>query len=156
MKKNIKLVLQYDGSDYAGWQIQKREKTVQGLIEEAIFVVTEERVRISAAGRTDAGVHALAQVAAFTSASSLGPETIKRAINANLPHDIRVLDATECSPEFHPRFSAKSKTYTYNISLNDSYSVFLRRYSWQLSCRLLRNVRKMRVQGAVQRMLSEK
>ncbi len=134
--KHIKLVLQYEGSNCSGWQIQKNEKTIQGLIEEALFTVTKEHVRVTGAGRTDAGVHALEQVAAFKTQSDLEPQVFVRALNANLPHDIRVINATECVENFHPRYSAKSKTYSYIISYTGTYAVFLRRYSWQIQNQL--------------------
>lgn len=140
MKRHIKLICQYDGSNYSGWQIQKREKTIQGIIENEVYSVTGERTRVTGAARTDAGVHALAQVAAFRTESKLEPDVLLRALNANLPHDIRVIDAMECLSDFHPRYSAKSKTYSYIISRPGPYSVFLRRYSWQMPYQLSRNV----------------
>jgi tRNA pseudouridine38-40 synthase len=140
--KHIKLILQYDGTDYSGWQVQKKEKTIQGLIENALVKVTGERTRIAGAGRTDAGVHALHQVAAFHTKSHLKPATLMKAINANLPPDVRVAKMSECFPDFHPRFSAKHKTYVYLISRPGPYSVFLRRYSWQIPYEL--NFNRMR------------
>lgn len=134
--KHIKLTLQYDGTDYSGWQVQKKERTIQQIIEDAIYTVTGERLRIIGAGRTDAGVHAFVQVAAFKTQSNLEPQVFLRAINANIPHDIRVINAEECSEDFHPRYSAKNKTYSYLISQIGHYSVFLKRYSWQISYRL--------------------
>ncbi len=134
--KHIKLTLQYDGTDYSGWQVQKKERTIQQIIEDAIYTVTGERLRITGAGRTDAGVHALMQVAAFKTQSDLEPQVFLRAINANIPHDIRVINAEECSENFHPRYSAKNKTYFYRISHKGAYAVFLRRYSWQIPYQL--------------------
>lgn len=142
--KNIRLILQYDGSDYSGWQVQRKEKTIQRLIEDAVYSVTGERIRVTGAGRTDAGVHALAQVAAFKTQSNLEPHVLLRAVNANLPFDIRVIDAVECSADFHPRYSAKNKTYSYIISHPGTYSVFLRKYSWQIPYQLSRNIGIMR------------
>lgn len=134
--KQIKLTLQYDGTDYAGWQIQKNATTIQGLLEDAVFTVTGEKSRVTGAGRTDAGVHAFGQVAVFRTHSSLGPDVFFRALNANLPQDIRITDAAECPDDFHPRFRAKNKTYSYLISRNGAYAVFLKRYSWQMSYQL--------------------
>ena len=138
----IKITLQYDGTDYSGWQVQKKERTIQQIIEDAIYTVTGERLRITGAARTDAGVHAFAQIAAFKTQSNLEPQVFLRAINANIPHDIRVINAEECSEDFHPRYSAKNKTYSYRISHKGAYAVFLRRYSWQvpyqLNCDLMR------------------
>lgn len=140
--KHIKLTLQYDGTDYSGWQVQKKERTIQQIIEDAIYTVTGERLRITGAARTDAGVHAFAQIAAFKTQSNLEPQVFLRAINANIPHDIRVIKAEGCSEDFHPRYSAKNKTYSYRISHKGAYAVFLRRYSWQipyqLNCDLMR------------------
>ncbi len=140
--RNIKLTLQYDGTNYSGWQIQKTEKTIQSLIEDAIFSVTEERVKVIGAGRTDAGVHALEQVAVFKTQSRLEPNVLLRAINANIPHDIMIIGVSECTADFHPRYSAKSKTYSYIISYTGAYpasqggSVFLRKWSWQIPYKL--------------------
>ena len=140
--RHIKIILQYDGTDYSGWQVQKKERTIQQIIEDAIYTVTGERLRITGAARTDAGVHAFAQIAAFKTQSNLEPQVFLRAINANIPHDIRVINAEECSEDFHPRYSAKNKTYSYRISHKGAYAVFLRRYSWQvpyqLNCDLMR------------------
>lgn len=140
--KHIKLTLQYDGTDYSGWQVQKKERTIQQIIEDAIYTVTGERLRITGAARTDAGVHAFAQIAAFKTQSNLEPQVFLRAINANIPHDVRVIKAEGCSEDFHPRYSAKNKTYSYRISHKGAYAVFLRRYSWQipyqLNCDLMR------------------
>jgi tRNA pseudouridine38-40 synthase len=131
----IKLTLQYDGTDYSGWQVQKKETTIQGLLEDAVFNITGERLRITGAARTDAGVHAFKQVAAFQTQSTLEPDVFLRAINANIPHDIRIIDAGECTADFHPRYSAKNKTYSYIISRTGAY-FFLRRYSWQMPYQL--------------------
>ncbi len=140
--KQIKLVIQYDGTDYSGWQVQKKEKTIQRLLEDAVFSVTGTRARVTGAGRTDAGVHALCQVATFTSRSHLKPAVFMRALNANLPHDIRIIKAGECSSDFHPRFDAGKKTYSYLITRPGPFSVFMRRYTWQIPYEL--NVSHMR------------
>lgn len=129
-QRNIRLVLLYDGGGYHGWQIQPGVLTIQEVIEESLKRITQERVRVVAAGRTDAGVHALAQVAHFHTFSSLPPETIARALNALLPSDIRVMKAEEVSHSFHARFSAQAKTYEYRIWNRPIDCPFLRRYSW--------------------------
>ena len=134
--KQIRLTLQYDGSDYSGWQIQKNATTIQGLLEDAVFAVTGEELRVTGAARTDAGVHAFDQVASFMTQSSLGPRDFFRALNANLPDDIRVIDVDEVSGNFHPRHRARSKTYSYLITRYGVYSVFLKRYSWQMGYQL--------------------
>lgn len=134
--RHIKLNLQYDGTNYSGWQVQVKETTVQGLLENALFTVTGEKNRITGAARTDAGVHAMQQAAAFRTESKLEADILQRAINANLPTDIRVISAVECPADFHPRYDAESKTYTYLISRTGDYSVFLNRYSWQINYQL--------------------
>ncbi len=134
--RNIKLTLQYDGTAYSGWQVQKTGSTIQGLLEDAVSGVTGEKSRVTGAGRTDAGVHAFAQTAAFPTRSHLEPDVFLRALNANLPNDIRIVDADECPPDFHPRYSAKNKTYSYIISRAKAYSLFLRRYSWHMPYQL--------------------
>ena len=139
--RQIRLSLQYDGTDYSGWQIQKNGTTIQGLLEDAIFSVTDVRSRVTGAGRTDAGVHALEQIAIFETASTLSPDVLLQALNANLPRDIRVTDSEECPENFHPRYRAKSKRYSYIISSKVG-SLFLNRYSWQLGFQL--NIKAMR------------
>jgi len=134
--RNIRLTIQYDGTDYSGWQVQQNGTTIQGLLENAVTSVTGENIRITGAGRTDAGVHAFDQVAVFKISSKLEPEIIRNALNANLPLDIRVISVEEVSDDFHPRYHAKNKTYSYLISSTGPYSIFLRRYSWQMAWQL--------------------
>jgi tRNA pseudouridine38-40 synthase len=134
--KHIKILLQYDGTNYSGWQIQKKDTTIQGLLEDAVFSVTSQRVRVTGAGRTDAGVHALEQAAVFGTDSGLEPDVLHRALNANLPDDIRIIHSEECPADFHPRYDAKNKIYSYLISRTGPYSVFLKRYSWQMPYQL--------------------
>jgi len=126
----VRITLQYDGTEYAGWQIQKDKRTVQGTLEEALFRITGEKRRITGASRTDAGVHAIQQVAAFETDSGIEPGTFVHALNANLPPDIRIISASYTDEGFHPRYSARAKTYAYVIARGGDYSVFLRRYSW--------------------------
>jgi tRNA pseudouridine38-40 synthase len=134
--KHIKIILQYDGTNYSGWQVQKKDTTIQGLLEDAIFSVTSQRVRVTGAGRTDAGVHALEQAAVFGTDSGLEPDVLLRALNANLPEDIRIIHSEECPEDFHPRYDAKNKIYSYLISRTGPCSVFLKRYSWQMPYQL--------------------
>ncbi|UCD35640.1 MAG: tRNA pseudouridine(38-40) synthase TruA [Nitrospiraceae bacterium] len=134
--RNIRLTLQYDGTRYAGWQVQKDRATIQGLLEEALFRITGENLRVTGASRTDAGVHALGQVAAFTTQSKLEPPVFLRALNAGLPEDIAVLDAAEEDDDFHPRYSALHKTYSYLIAGPGDCSLFLRKYAWVIPFRL--------------------
>ncbi len=134
--RNIKLTIQYDGTDYSGWQVQQNGTTIQGLLENAVTIVTGENTRIIGAGRTDAGVHAFDQTAVFKSSSKLEPDTITSALNANLPLDIRIISTEVVPDDFHPRYDAVSKTYSYLISGTGPYAVFFRRYSWQMSWQL--------------------
>ncbi|MEW6662783.1 MAG: tRNA pseudouridine(38-40) synthase TruA [Bacillota bacterium] len=115
--RNIKLTLAYDGTAYHGWQVQSQhhEPTVQGSVEKALAVLTKEEVRIAGAGRTDAGVHALGQVASFLTRARIPIERFPAAINSVLPGDIVVTDAQEMPPDFHARFSARGKSYRYLI-----------------------------------------
>ncbi len=110
-----KLKLSYDGTNYHGWQRQPDRRTVQGALEDAVFKVTRQRVSVSGAGRTDAGVHALEQVAGFRIRPTLGNEEFFRALNAVLPRDIRVNSLEKAPAGFHPRRSARSKVYEYRI-----------------------------------------
>ncbi len=134
--RQVKLILQYDGTGYSGWQVQKNDDTVQALLEDAVFAVTGEELRVTGASRTDAGVHAFEQVASFKTNTDLDPRIFPRALNAHLSKDIRVLHAEECPASFHPRYSAQNKTYSYLISRYGIGSVFLRRYSWQMPYQL--------------------
>ena len=111
----IKLTLSYDGSEFHGWQIQPREPTIQATLMEAVEQVTGARVPVDASGRTDAGVHALGQVASFPTHSTIPVANLARALNGKLPHSIRVLAAEEASPGFHARFQARSKTYRFRL-----------------------------------------
>ncbi|MEW6067340.1 MAG: tRNA pseudouridine(38-40) synthase TruA [Nitrospirota bacterium] len=128
--KKIRLLIEYDGTSYQGWQIQKKGDTIQGILEDRIQKITGRHSRVIGASRTDGGVHALGQVAAFRTGSHLKPEIIKRALNALLPYDIRILDASEVEDSFHPRYSAVKKTYFYIIGNQRESSVFLYRYAW--------------------------
>lgn len=143
--RNLRLSIQYAGTRYNGWQIQKSVKgqesgvksqknviTIQGVIQEAIKKITGENIRVIGAGRTDAGVHAIRQVASFKTSSKLSADVIKRALNANLPHDIRILEICPAESSFHPRFDAKSKVYSYVISNSQTLSPFLSSYAWAI------------------------
>ena len=113
--KNYRLVVGYDGTDFRGWQRQPDGRTVQGVLEEAIRKITQKRIVVHGAGRTDAGVHALGQVASFRGAFKLSDEVLLRALNAVLPADVRVFSLEEAPPDFHARRSARSKLYRYRI-----------------------------------------
>jgi tRNA pseudouridine38-40 synthase len=131
--RNIKLILQYDGTDFCGWQSQRQgERTVQDTLEDAIEKLTGQRASVHGSGRTDSGVHALAQVASFDTLSDHPVDVIKRALNAMLLPDLRVLAVEEADRLFHPRKSSISKRYIYLISNTQVLSPFARRYSWHI------------------------
>ena len=134
--RTIKLTLAYDGTAYAGWQVQRGQKTVQGALEAAIRKVTGQQVRAIASGRTDAGVHALGQVAAFRTESRLPADVLQRALNAELPHDVAVLEAADAPEGFHPIRDAVRKRYRYVIHDGPVRDVFRRTYCWQYPGRL--------------------
>jgi tRNA pseudouridine38-40 synthase len=113
--RNIKLTLAYDGLDFHGWQIQPGRETIQGAVTDVLRKITQEKIVVHGAGRTDAGVHALGQVANFRTQSHLRAEAFQRALNALLPHTIRVTAAEEVGPDFHARWGAVAKTYRYRI-----------------------------------------
>jgi len=128
--RNLRLTLSYDGTEFAGWQVQPGRTTVQGSLASAIGRLSGENVLPQGSGRTDAGVHALAQVATFESASPIPAENWMRALNDILPPSIRVLEVAEAAPEFHARKSARAKTYRYRIFRGAVCPPFLVRYVW--------------------------
>ena len=130
MLRNLKLTLSYDGSDFSGWQVQPDASTIQGTLASAIGRLTGENVLPQGSGRTDAGVHALAQVATFSTASPIPVENFLKALNDILPPSIRVLEVKEVPADFHARKSAKAKTYRYRICRAAICSPFLARYVW--------------------------
>lgn len=136
MEKNIRLILQYDGSRYFGWQRQKEEPTLQGVLEQAIHRVTGTAGPLIASGRTDAGVHALHQVCHFKTSSGIPPAALRKGLNALTPGDIHVKDADYVPRDFHARYSARSKVYEYTVLNRPDPDVFRRAYSWHVSTRL--------------------
>lgn len=128
--RNLKLILSYDGSDFLGWQVQPDATTVQGTLAGAIGRVTGEKVLPQGSGRTDAGVHALAQVATFVTESGVPAANFVKALNDVLPPSVRVMEATEAPAEFHARHSARAKTYRYRIYRGAICPPFLARYVW--------------------------
>jgi tRNA pseudouridine38-40 synthase len=126
--RTLKLTLEYDGTDYVGWQRQPNGESIQGLLEQALEPIEGEPVTVHAAGRTDAGAHALGQVASVTLAATLDCARLGRALNAALPAAVRVLRVEEAAAEFHARFSAVAKTYEYRILNAPIVSPFLHRY----------------------------
>lgn len=128
--RNIKLTIEYDGTDYHGWQFQPNATTIQGVMEELIGRIVNEKVALSASGRTDAGVHALDQVANFRTSRGISCESLQRGLNGLLPQDIAVKEVAEVDDDFHSRFSATGKVYIYQI-LNRSYpSALQNRFAW--------------------------
>lgn len=134
--RTVKLTLAYDGTDFAGWQFQPGQRTVQQALQETVERITGERTAVVASGRTDAGVHALGQVAAFETNSSLPADVLQRALNAELPNDIVVLAAAEASSGFDPIRHAHRKKYRYIIQNGPLADVFSRRYAWHIYRRL--------------------
>ena len=126
--RRIRITLSYDGTDYHGWQVQPGLSTVQAAVESVAAEIEGAPVHVAASGRTDAGVHALAQVAAFDLTNPLPAANLKRAMNRLLPRDIRVLEAAEAPADFHPRYAAKAKSYEYRILRAEVCSPFDRRY----------------------------
>jgi tRNA pseudouridine38-40 synthase len=128
MNRRIRITLAYDGTDFHGWQVQPGLPTIQGVLEEIAGGIEGKPVHVAGSGRTDAGVHARAQVAAFTLTNRIPTDNLRRAMNRLLPAAIRVLDAAETHAEFHPRFDAIAKTYEYVIHRAAICSPFEWRY----------------------------
>jgi tRNA pseudouridine38-40 synthase len=140
--RNIKIILEYDGSNYHGWQRQTNGVSIQQILEEKIAVMTEEKIKVIGSGRTDAGVHALGQVAHFKTASSIREVNLLKGINSLLPKDIVVRDLREVDASFHARYDVKSKIYLYQIFNSSVRPVLYRPYAWFVSAPL--NVEPMR------------
>ena len=126
----IRLDLAYQGTNYAGWQRQNNQPTVQGELERAVGMILNRPVTIQGAGRTDAGVHALGQVAAFTTDSTMAAADMARAFNAVLAKDVRIITVTEAAEDFHPRYRAVSKCYRYHIWQGRQAPLFQRPFLW--------------------------
>lgn len=136
--RKLKLRIEYDGTAFHGWQAQKNKPAIQTVLEESILRLTGENSKVIGASRTDAGVHAFGQVAAFKTHSSLKPETIQNALNALLPHDIRITEVTDVNEAFHPRYDAVKKSYLYIIVNQRASPAFLHRYTWTVQQKLER------------------
>jgi len=134
--RTIKVTISYDGTAYKGWQLQKNAKTIQEEMEDAVEKVFGKRHRLYGASRTDAGVHAIEQVAHFKAASAIPIHKIPRALNALLAEDIAIKKAEEMYPDFHARFDAKEKHYRYYIFNSKSRDPFKEKYSWRVPYRL--------------------
>jgi tRNA pseudouridine38-40 synthase len=128
--RNLKIVLAYDGSEFSGWQVQPDAATIQGTLASAIGRVTGEKVLPQGSGRTDAGVHALAQVATFATQLPIPAQNLVKALNDMLPASIRVIEASEVSLDFHARKSAQAKTYRYRVYRGAICAPFIARYVW--------------------------
>jgi len=128
--RNLKLTLSYDGSDFSGWQVQTDAPTIQGTLASAIGRLTGENVLPQGSGRTDAGVHALGQVATFSTSSSVPAQNFTKALNDILPASIRILEVAEMPDEFHARKSAHAKTYRYRVYREPICPPFQARYVW--------------------------
>jgi len=125
---NVKLLLHYDGTEFYGWQIQAGARTVQGVLTEVLSRLEHRPVTVHGAGRTDRGVHAQGQVANVFLMREMSEDQWRRALNANLPQDVRVMAVEWAPPDFHARYSAVSKTYRYTLCLGPVLSPFLSRY----------------------------
>jgi tRNA pseudouridine38-40 synthase len=128
--KNFKLIIEYDGTNYHGWQRQAAEPTVQAEIEQALSAMTRSDITLIGAGRTDAGVHALGQAAHFRCETRLDPEAILKGLNSLLPPDIVICDCRLVAEDFHARFDAQSKIYRYRILNRAARAAVGRSYSW--------------------------
>ena len=127
MARRIRLTVSYDGTEYHGWQVQPGLPTIQGALEKVLAEIEGKPVQVAGSGRTDAGVHAYAQVAAVTLDNPIPASNLLRAMNRLLPLDIRVVASAEVHDEFHPRFDAVGKTYEYRIYRGEICSPFERR-----------------------------
>jgi tRNA pseudouridine38-40 synthase len=129
---NVRLVLEYDGTDFYGWQKQSGLRTVQGTVEEAISKISREKPKLIGSGRTDAGVHARGQVANFLTDASLTPREWLKALNAHLPPDVAVLRADRAPEEFHARYSAVGRIYEYRVLQRKVRSPLELRFAWHV------------------------
>jgi tRNA pseudouridine38-40 synthase len=134
---HFKLTISYDGTTFVGWQRQASGVSIQGLLEDALAELEGAPVAVAGAGRTDAGVHALGQVASVSLSRDVDAATVLRAANARLPGTVRVLDAIDVGPAFHARFNATSKSYRYRIWNADVLNPFERAYVWHVPAPVL-------------------
>lgn len=144
--RNVRLVVQYDGTDYAGFQVQPDRRTVQGELQTALTSLLVEEIRVVGASRTDAGVHAYGQVATFTTENVIPVGRLLTALNARLPQAITCIAADEVALDFDPRYAARRKQYQYRILSRELSSPFVGRYAWHLRQPL--DVAAMREAGA--------
>jgi tRNA pseudouridine38-40 synthase len=135
-ERNIVLTIEYDGTDFSGWQRQSRRPSVQEEIERAVRAVTRGQVNLIGAGRTDAGVHALGQVANFHTTSRITADRLPAALNAHLPGSIRILSARDGAPDFHARYAATGRTYRYAVLNRPAPSAILRAHTYHVPAAL--------------------
>src|SRR3989337_2189907 len=141
MSRNVKLKIEYDGTGFSGWQKQPKLRTVQGEIEDKLTGILREKITLIGSGRTDVGVHALAQVANFKTETKLNLVSMHRGLNSLLPKDILIKDVEEVDSDFNSRYGAKSRVYRYKICLGKD--IFLRRFAWEVSyCLDLSKIKK--------------
>ena len=140
--RNIKLLIEYDGTNYLGWQVQPEGLTIQGILEDKLVLLIGEKVHLTGSGRTDSGAHALGQVANFKTKSQMEVHTFQKALNSLLPADVAIKEVEEVGEDFSARKSAKSKVYEYRILNGPIRSVFNREYTWHIPQRL--NLREMK------------
>lgn len=131
-ERNIRLLIAYEGTRYQGWQRQKESPTIQGTIEDTLTRLTQQKISLMGAGRTDSGVHAWGQVANFRTHSDLPSAKMESALNALLPQDILIRQVQEVLPDFHARYSCQSKVYDYYICPHPGKMPFFRHYCWQV------------------------
>ena len=134
--RNVKLTIEYDGTNYRGWQVQGDSPTIQLILEQRIPNAVQHPVQVTGSGRTDSGVHAIGQVANFRTDSAIPAGNLVHAINAYLPRDIAVVNAEDVPEAFHARFSAKGKMYRYTILNRDARSPLLRDRAWHVRAKL--------------------
>lgn len=143
----VRLTIAYDGTSFSGWSKQPGERTVQGTIEKAIGSMAGAPADVRGTSRTDAGVHALGQIAAFDSVQAIPPRGWRRGLNSLLPDDLVIVDADECAPGYNPRFDTTEKTYRYLMLTGETRDPLLRDRAWHLGPRLARK-RRGGVRGA--------
>ena len=134
--ENFRIIVEYDGTAYHGWQRQKADRTIQGEIEKALTTMTGKPVSLAGSGRTDAGVHAIGQTASFSSDAGLSPDIYLKGLNSLLPDDILIRVCESMDPAFHARYDARSKLYQYRILNRDMPSILERHYVWHIRQRL--------------------
>ncbi len=149
--RNIKLLIEYDGTNYLGWQVQPKGPTIQGILEEKLGLLTGETIQLFGSGRTDSGVHALGQVAHFKTRSQMDIRSMQRALNSLLPRDIVIKEIEEAEDGFHARKHSKGKVYEYRILNRNLRSAFHRGYIWHITQKL----DLMEMKKATQRLIGE-